>query len=181
MLRCDAFGSVRSRRFAGLSESWPIRLLIPLPIGFCGSDATRGRPLRTDLDDQGRPLLDAGRRHSGCGPVDSRSLMEKDRRGAVLSSKNAACVGKGEEAVLGAVCCVAAAMFSSVSLTPSSSSTPAGCTRSFAETRVGVYLRSGYTRLIGFGMLVELRLFDGVRSAATRGTKYDRHSESRAP
>jgi hypothetical protein len=58
--------------------------------------------VRADLEDQGLDLLDddAGLRHVGCGPVDRKSLMEKDLRGAVLSSKWTIWGGNGEEAVL---------------------------------------------------------------------------------
>lgn len=184
MLRCDSRGSVRSRRLAGGSDpaaalAAAVVVLKACPIGNWGSDTTRSLPLRGALESL--PLLVDGRRHGAWGPVESKSLMEKDRRGAVASSKCAVRGGKGDEAELGAIWKVSVAlavaagtcaMSSSSSLHAPSISTSAGFTSSLAEINVGVYLRSGYTRLMGFGMLVELRLFTLESSPSdTRGVK----------
>lgn len=102
MLRRDVSGSVRSRLFAGLSDSRVELELSRFPIDARESDDTLGRLVRMDLDDQGLflPADDVGRFHSGCGPVDNKSPIEKDLRGAVLSSKWTIWFGNGEEAVL---------------------------------------------------------------------------------
>lgn len=162
-------GSVRSRRFAGRSDSLPVLLLTrpPIEAGLC---------LRNDLDDQGLlPLLVVGRFHRVCGPVERRSPIEKERRGDAASSKCATGVGNGEDAVLWTALIPEATLMFSCSLISSSNTTASSRTGSFAETNVGVYLRSAYTRRIGFGIPVEPRCFDTERSSETiRGEKYDR-------
>jgi hypothetical protein len=174
MLRRVISGSVRSRRFAGLSDSRIELELRRLPIDARGSETTLDRPLRVDLDDHGLPLIaaDVGPVLGGRGPVDSNSLIEKDLRGAVLSSKCAICCGNGEEAVLCGASPSALTELSPRPSTSSSSSTSTGLVNSFADTSVGVYLRSGNTRLIGFGIPVILRRRDcATCSDEIRGVK----------
>lgn len=169
MLRCEDVGSVRSRRFAGLSDSTPVLLLTrpPIDTGLC---------LRSDLEDQGLlPLPVVGRFHRGCGPAERRSPIEKDRRGDALSSKCAMGVGKGEDAVLCATLRPEATSTFSCSLISSPTTTASTRISSLADTNVGVYFRSAYTRRIGFGMPVEPRCFDTERSSEwIPGEKYDR-------
>lgn len=146
----------------------PVHLLTrpPIDTGLC---------LRSDLEDQGLlPLPVDGRFHIGCGPVERRPPIEKDRRGDVVSSKCATGVGNGEDAVL----CDTTSTFS-CSLISSPNTTASTRTNSFADTNVGVYFRSAYTRRIGFGMLVEPRCFDTERSSESiLGEKYDRQRTS---
>lgn len=172
MLRCAACGSVRSRRLAGRSDPFLAALLNAPPIDVCGADVTCGLAIRASLLAGALLRLEVGRFHSGCGPVESRSPIEKERLGAEASSNWAACTGSGEEAALGAILTLVIATSSSSTLRPSSTSTWAGFISSLADTSSGVYFRSGYTRLMGLGIPVELRLRpDGISSAATLGVK----------
>jgi len=81
MLRCAVAGSVRSRRFAGRSDSPSVLLLKTLPISACGADTTRGLALRISLLPVDFPLLSEGRLQSCCGTVASLSPKEKERLG----------------------------------------------------------------------------------------------------
>lgn len=170
MLRCDDAGSVRSRRFAGRSDS--LRVVVstrpPIEAGLC---------LRIVLEDQGLVLLLVeGRFHRGCGPVERRSPMEKERRGDALSSKCATGVGNGEDDVLFATPAPEGYVLCSKSFIPLSIPTASTMTISLADISVGVCFLSAYNRRMGLGMPVEPRCFDnGSCSESTiRGEKYDR-------
>ena len=158
MLRCAICGSVRSRLFAGRSESFATTLLKLLPMDVRGADETLGLPRRESFVVDARLLLDTGLFHKGCGPVDSKSPIEKERFGMESGSSVASCDINGEEATPGSILSFVTASSSSSTLIPSSNSTGAEFTSSRADTMTGVYLRSGYTRRMGLGMPVELRL-----------------------
>lgn len=85
--------------------------------------------------------------------------MEKERfgmpPGAEWSPKVLGRLGNGEEATP-VICAMASS--SPLRLVLSSISKLATRTTSLAGTSTGMYRRSGYTRLMGFGMPVELRL-----------------------
>lgn len=133
-----------------------------------GADANLGLPRLAIFVEDARLLLAAeGLLHNDCGPVDSRSPMEKERLGGDPTSSNvAACGGRGEEATLDANLYFVASDSSSSALMPWSNSSWADFTGSRAEIRTGVYLRSGYTRRMGFGMFEELRLLPAEASSA---------------
>jgi len=176
MLRCAVRGSAKSRLFEGRSDSLAAVLLKLLPIDESGADATFGLGRRAVFVADGRLLVVEGLLQSGCGPVESRSPMEKERLGAEPASNVVFCGSRGEEATLGGMRSLVTAMSSSSALMPSSTSTEAGFTSSRDDTKTGVYFLSGYTRLITFGIAVELRLLAtetsfAAAAATTLGVK----------
>jgi hypothetical protein len=142
-----------------------------VPIELCGAE-TRRRPvlLRDKVSVVGRLLLKDERRDSVDGPAERMLLNEKDRLEANVLSF---CERSGDDAALVGMVAGVTASLTSYTLSSSSASTSPCLIYCWADTRVGVYLRSGYMRLMGLGIpLIEgLRKDDVSLTRATFGVK----------
>lgn len=157
MLRGEERALMVSRLLDGLSGSSPVLELSMLPIAERGAETER-RPVLWDFELGGvRLLVVEDLRSMFLGPVESISDIEKER----LWEVGALCIGwvlpvSGEEAAAGGELKVVASATSNESTLALSSISTCDCfTLSRAETSMGVYFLSGYTRLIGLGMPVE--------------------------
>lgn len=150
------------RRFDRRSDTLREELRL-VPIELCGAETRRGSVLLRDrLPAVVRPLLNDEPRDRDEGPADRMLPREKDRLDANVPS---ACGRSGDDAALVGMVAGVTASLMSYTLNSSSASTSPCRMCCWADTRVGVYLRSGYIRLMGLGM----PLIEGLRRDASLG------------
>jgi hypothetical protein len=140
-----------------------------VPIELCGAEIRRRLVLlRDNFLVVVRPLLRDGRRDSVEGPVERMLPNAKEDR--LEANAPSGCERSGDDAALvGIVAGVTASLYA---LNSSSASTSPCLMCCRADTKVGVYLRSGYMRLMGLGIpLTEDFREDTRLGRATFGVK----------